>query len=112
MVYLELGLNGEKRTALFAGNFGRVGMPLLPDIVQVPGADVVVTEATYGNRQHVVRDDLEVLAVILKDGLERANKPGPGGAGVIVIPVFTIGRTQVILDRIRRLRQPAFCLSR
>ena len=105
MVHLELGWNGEKRSCLFAGNIGRKGMPLLRDISSVLACDYVFMESTYGNREHLVRDDLAALAVILNPALERASKPNAKtGYGAVVIPVFSVGRAQVLLDRIRRLK--------
>lgn len=105
MVHLELGWNGSKRSCLFAGNIGRDGMPLLRDIADILPSDFIFMESTYGDKLHVVRDDLEALGGILKSALERAAKPNKkGGAGVVLIPVFSVGRAQVLLDRIRRLK--------
>jgi metallo-beta-lactamase family protein len=105
MVHLELGWNGSKRSFLFAGNIGRDGMPLLRDIVHTLPSDYIAMESTYGNKLHTVRDDLAALADILKPALERASKPNKkGGHGVVLIPVFSVGRAQVLLDRMRRLK--------
>ena len=105
MVHLELGWNGSKRSVLFAGNIGRDGMPLLRNIAQTLPSDYIAMESTYGDRLHSVRDDLAVLAGILKPALERAAKPNKkSGCGVVMIPVFSVGRAQVMLDRIRRLK--------
>ena len=105
MVHLELGWNGSKRSFLFAGNIGRDGMPLLRNIVHTLPSDFIAMESTYGNKLHTVRDDLAALADILKPALERASKPNKkGGYGVVLIPVFSVGRAQVLLDRTRRLK--------
>jgi metallo-beta-lactamase family protein len=105
MVHLELGWNGSKRSFLFAGNIGRDGMPLLRNIVHTLPSDFIAMESTYGDKLHMVRDDLAALAHILKPALERASKPNKkGGHGVVLIPVFSVGRAQVLLDRIRRLK--------
>lgn len=106
MVHLELGWNGEKRTCLFAGNIGHKGMPLMRDIADTPPADYVFMESTYGDRVHKAADDLVDLATILNEALERASKPNKtSGYGVVVIPVFSVGRAQTMLDRIRRLKE-------
>jgi metallo-beta-lactamase family protein len=105
MVHLELGWNGEKRTCLFAGNIGHKGMALLRDIGYTLPADYVFMESTYGDRVHQVTDDLVDLSTILNDALERASNTSKRGFGAIVIPVFSVGRSQTMLDRIRRLKE-------
>lgn len=106
MVHLELGWNGEKRTCLFSGNIGHKGMPLLRDIPYMLPADYVFMESTYGDKTHKAADDLVDLSAILKEALERASKPNKtSGFGVVVIPVFSVGRAQTMLDRIRRLKE-------
>lgn len=105
MVHMELGWNGQKRSILFGGNIGREGMPLLRDISYVLPTDHVVMESTYGDRLHEKRDDITILAGILKSALERAAVPNKkSGYGVVLVPVFSIGRAQVMLDRFRRLK--------
>ena len=37
---------------MFTGDLG-AGMPIIPDPVVPPGADVLIMESTYGNRSHV-----------------------------------------------------------
>src|SRR5690606_8418697 len=45
------------RTLTFSGDLGRRGMPLLRAASDVPPADVLVSESTYGNRFHVPIDE-------------------------------------------------------
>jgi metallo-beta-lactamase family protein len=106
MVLLEAGWNGEKRTTLFVGNVGRQKAPLLREIARIYRVDYIVSEATYGDDLHPVEDDLPVLGDILTKGLLRASVAHPKwGYGVIVIPVFSIDRGQVLLYRIKRLKE-------
>ena len=65
-------------------------MPLLKDPVPCEGGDVVISEALYGNRVHPASADLKQE---LLDLLVKAEKQG----GRVVIPAFSLGRTQAIV---------------
>ena len=56
-----------------------------------------MVESTYGNRRHAV-DNVEKM---LADHLQRALKRG----GVVVIPAFAVGRAQILLHYLARLKQ-------
>jgi metallo-beta-lactamase family protein len=105
MVHMQIGWQAEKRSVLFAGNIGRKGMMLLRDDFGAVPADYIFMESTYGGKLHLERDDLVPLADILNAALERASKPiKNGGYGAVIIPVFAVGRAQIMLDRLRRLK--------
>ena len=77
------------KTVVFTGDLGRYDDPLMRDPQPVRHADYLVTEATYGDRQHVPSDPAaELLAVV--------NRTVARG-GTVVIPSFAVGRTQLIL---------------
>jgi metallo-beta-lactamase family protein len=82
---------------LFGGDLGRYGRPVLPDPSPAPQADVVLVESTYGDRDHLVDDNGEQLADIIKDTAERGGK--------LIVPAFAIGRVEELLYWIRRLEQ-------
>jgi len=87
---LEITENGSTRTLCFTGDLGRRGMPLLRDPEDLPDCDIVITESTYGDRVHTGVEDTEKdLAVIVR---EQAQASGP-----IIIPAFSVGRTQNII---------------
>jgi metallo-beta-lactamase family protein len=96
-VHAEIGRGASKRTINFGGNVGRHPVP-------VPEAQYRVTEATYGNLTHIKRDRLAALAEILTAAHARALKgSGSRGAGAIVVPAFSIGRSQIFLNDVRQL---------
>lgn len=90
LVEIQARENGTSHHVLFTGDLGRKGMPILRDPVIVRGAATLITESTYGNRVHEpeaqVKDRLRDLI----------NEAGKGGSKLI-IPAFSVGRTQQIL---------------
>jgi metallo-beta-lactamase family protein len=89
------GAHGETRSIVFSGDIGRWNQPVLKDPVTPPPADYVLIESTYGDRLHDEEDPRKALAEVIKDAHER-------GAPVL-IPAFSVGRTQDILYHIREL---------
>jgi len=82
--------NGATRRLVFSGDLGQKGTPILCDPKDVPAADAVIMESTYGDRLHKTREDtLAELAAIF----QAAHKDG----GNVVIPAFAVGRTQELL---------------
>ena len=84
-------------TILFGGDLGRYGRPVLPDPADAVEADVVLVEATYGNRDHARDDEGEGLAQVLRDAAARGGK--------VIIPSFAIGRVEELLYWLRRLEE-------
>lgn len=104
VVNLEFGVGSKKRTFCFTGNIGRKNMPLLQSAAPVKAADYVMSESTYGNRLHEVRDRFAILANIINAAHERAKVPSAKhGHGVILIPAFAVGRAQIVLSDLRQL---------
>ena len=81
---------------MFSGDVGRWDVPVLKDPEPPTGADLLLIESTYGGRSHQEGVDPD-------SGLEAAIGKVAGRDGVLVIPAFSIGRTQEILFRIRAL---------
>ena len=81
---------------LFSGDLGAPHTPLLPAPKPPYGADLVVLESTYGNRIHEGRKQRKEK---LQEVIERALED----RGVILIPAFSIGRTQELLYEIEEL---------
>lgn len=79
-----------KQRIVFSGDLGGPYTPLLPAPKSPYQADVLVLESTYGDRQHVNRRQRKAL---LKQLIQRCLK----NRGVILIPAFSIGRTQELL---------------
>jgi len=84
-------------TILFGGDLGRYSRPVLPDPSSAVGADVVLVESTYGDRDHVDDQTGEQLAQIIRDTAQRGGK--------VIVPSFAIGRVEELLYWLRRLEQ-------
>ena len=90
-------LESSTSRLVFSGDVGRWDIPVLKDPEPPTGADVLLIESTYGGRSHrePIGDPNELMAGVF-DTIVRQD-------GVLVIPAFSIGRTQEILFRIRHL---------
>ncbi len=99
---VELNLRdspGDKPTKLvFSGDIGRAKVPILRDPQIVEGADYIIMEATYGNRNHIKGSD---ATKILKQTAQDTYDTG----GKLIIPAFSVGRTQEIVYRLNLLAE-------
>jgi metallo-beta-lactamase family protein len=89
-IEMTLEEDGARRVVVFSGDLGPRGAPLHKDPVPFKSADVVFQESTYGDRNH--RSLLET-AIETREVVARAV----AARGKILMPVFAIGRTQLIL---------------
>jgi metallo-beta-lactamase family protein len=91
-VSLELTVEeeGKKRIVIFSGDLGPRGAPLHRDPVPFKHADVVFMESTYGDRDH---RSLKDTAIETREVVKKAVEAG----GKILVPVFAVGRTQLLL---------------
>jgi metallo-beta-lactamase family protein len=96
LVVLDIEENGQQRRLLFTGDLGRPDAPLLRDPVIPPGADILITESTYGNRLH---EASEVKITRLRDIVNEVC----GRGGKVVIPAFSVGRTQGVVYALHQL---------
>ncbi|OZB05228.1 MAG: MBL fold hydrolase [Idiomarina sp. 34-48-12] len=78
---------------VFSGDLGCKNTPLLPDPTPLEYADALVLESTYGDRLH---EDRQTRQQRLKSVIEKAFLDG----GTVLIPAFSIGRTQELLYEI------------
>ena len=78
-------------------DYGRSGLPLLRNPKPLLPADIVITESTYGDRQH---PDYVNMSGELKAAVERLHTRG---CGKLLIPAFAVGRTQDVLYTLGRL---------
>jgi metallo-beta-lactamase family protein len=86
----------EGKKIVFTGDLGNSPTPLLKDTEPITGADYVIMESVYGDRNHEPKDlRREKLAQIIKDTIQRN--------GTVVIPAFSLERTQVILYELNKL---------
>lgn len=89
--------NGASRKIFFCGDFGRPDRPLMSDPVQAFNVDYLVLESTYGSRLHKNVSAEEELARVIRGSANRG--------GVLLIPAFSVGRTQILLYMIRELEE-------
>ncbi|UAW99462.1 MBL fold metallo-hydrolase [Halopseudomonas nanhaiensis] len=87
---------GAKHRIVFSGDLGAPHAPLLPPPKSAWQADVVVLESTYGDRLH---EDRRTRRERLQKALESALADG----GTVLIPAFSIGRTQELLYEIEAI---------
>ena len=63
------------KTVTFTGDLGRRGMPLLKQAGDVPPADLLICESTYGNRQHEpIAGTIAKLYTAVNRTIERGGK--------------------------------------
>ena len=90
IVQLEFEDESKTRTLVFSGDLGYRDAPLMDPTTRLTHADAVLMESTYGDREHLPVD--ETLAE-LTDVFEAAH----AAQGNILIPAFTVGRTQDLM---------------
>jgi metallo-beta-lactamase family protein len=90
IVVLDCTAGRRERRVVFTGDHGRKNLPILRDPERIPECDALITESTYGDRDHPVQADmLEQLATIVAEELH--------DGGRIVVPAFAVGRTQTLV---------------
>ena len=89
-------IHDQKTSVLFSGDIGRPHDILMKAPVRIKQADYLVLESTYGNRLHDTSDPQIKLAAIINQTVKRK--------GVVVIPVFAVGRAQELLYYIHLLK--------
>lgn len=83
-------------SVLFSGDIGRPADPLMRAPDPPLPADHVVVESTYGDRRHPAADPQTELGNVIRRTCERR--------GIVVIPTFAVGRAQLLLLLIVRLK--------
>ena len=87
----------QVKTLGFSGDLGRKNYPLHIDPQNLPSCDYLVCESTYGNRIHEDKEDpVDSLERIIRETC--IDKPGR-----LIIPAFSVGRTQAVLFTLNRL---------
>lgn len=96
MVSLMIDGNGRERPLTFTGDVGRKGLPILRDPAPVPAGQLLISESTYGGRKHPPSDLLaDTLLQVVKRTVERGGK--------LLVPAFSLGRTQTIVFFLHQL---------
>jgi metallo-beta-lactamase family protein len=95
-VEFDIGTGPKSQRIVFSGDLGAPHAPLLAAPKSPARADVVVLESTYGNRNH---EDRRTRQLRLKNAIDHALKDG----GTVMVPAFSIGRTQELLYELEGL---------
>jgi metallo-beta-lactamase family protein len=90
-------IHAKGRRILFSGDLGPQDDMLMRPPEPPTAADYLIVESTYGDRLHPEGDPIELLADIIRKTVARG--------GSVIIPVFAVGRAQLLLYCLYRLRQ-------
>lgn len=81
---------------VFSGDLGRFGQPILRDPAPLPEADYLICESTYGGRPGRPIADLGAeLEAVVSETIAREGK--------VIVPAFSVGRTQTVVYVLSRL---------
>jgi metallo-beta-lactamase family protein len=94
---LKINEEGVEKTIAFTGDVGRKNYPVLDDPQQLPPVDYLVIESTYGGRYHTKDKTVEqtLIEVIEKACIKEQGR--------LIIPAFSIGRTQSLVYSLNRI---------
>jgi len=95
-IQFDLGKHEKNRRIIFSGDLGAPYTPLLPSPKSPYQADILVIESTYGDRLHGPRRNRHKT---LKQIIEKCVADD----GVVLIPAFSIGRTQELLYELEHI---------
>lgn len=96
-VHLKLRENGKEKRITFSGDVGRYRDVILNSPQEFPQADILIMESTYGNSLHdnTISTPDQLLQWIEKACLQKKGK--------LIIPAFSVGRTQELLYDLNQL---------
>jgi len=96
-VVLSVEEHGNRKTIAFSGDIGRKNYPVLRDPETLPEVDYLVCESTYGGRNHKYTQSVEELLT------ETVNEACVKSPGRLIIPAFSVGRTQALVYSLNRI---------
>src|ERR1700749_962454 len=94
---LKINDHGEEKTIAFTGDIGRKNYPVLNDPQELPPVDYLVRESTYGGRMHTKDRTVEQALI------ETIDKACIKESGRLIIPAFSIGRTQSLVFSLNKI---------
>jgi len=96
-VSLKIKEAGETKTLTFSGDVGRYRDMILRSPAKFPAADTIIIESTYGDKLH------DLIHTTPDDILKWIEKTCVEQKGNLIIPAFSVGRTQEILFELNQL---------
>lgn len=93
----KINENGDEKTIAFTGDIGRKSYPVLNDPETLPPVDYLVCESTYGGRHHTKDKTVEQALI------ETIEKACIKEQGRLIIPAFSIGRTQSLVYSLNKI---------
>lgn len=96
-VTLKIKEGGKERLIGFTGDIGRPDRPILRSPQQMPEVEYLICESTYGDKDHQLPPEQseEFLAILHETCIEKKGK--------LIIPAFSVGRTQEIVYMLDKL---------
>ncbi len=89
---------GHNHRLLFSGDLGQPDQPILRHYEYPSGADILLLESTYADKYHPSADDIELRLEKYLKHIDRHNSK-------LLVPAFSVGRTQQIIYYLNRLRE-------
>ncbi len=96
-VTLKITEKNKTTTIGYTGDIGRPDRPILRNPMPMPPVDILICESTYGNREHEFPPEQKatLLRIIKETCVEKKGK--------LIIPAFSLGRTQEIIYMMDKL---------
>ena len=95
-VILDIRESGREYRLLFSGDIGRGDDDILRDPQAIENVDYLQIESTYGDREHSAKPSAkEEIARLVRDTIDKT--------GQVIIPAFSVGRTQQIVYTLHQL---------
>jgi len=86
----------NKKKILFTGDLGNSPSPILPDTEKMTDVDYLIMESVYGDRNHESKDERRIR-------LEQAIEANYKRKGTLIIPTFSLERSQELLFELNNL---------
>lgn len=99
LVQLDISSDhGKHHRILFSGDLGQPDQPILRHFEYPSGADILIIESTYADRFHPSADDVELRLEQYLKYIDRHNAK-------LLVPAFSVGRTQQIIYYLNKIRE-------
>lgn len=97
-ITLDISHENKSKRIFFSGDVGRYNDRILKAPADFPQADYIILESTYGDRLHDITEDAEQKLLDAVQEICIRNR------GKLLIPAFSLGRTQEIVYALDRMR--------